>query len=166
MWEKTGKAKENEVSNYSNWLEEREWEGYPLHFFISSQAFWRDCPNYNIQVGQHNKTAFIPLLFLAHFHCTPPVSLGSRASRAETYLLPCLLIFMCPHFIQEVKDIIFPGQLSQSPSPWLVISQPYLPGTEKWMFKYDFKLYHVPANVNWVVAKLVSSYAPLQNLEN
>lgn len=33
-------------------------------------------------------------------------SLDSRASWAEAYLLHILLIFTCPHFIQELKDII------------------------------------------------------------
>lgn len=59
-------------------------------------------------------------LFFNPFYCTPPVSLGSRASWSETYLLPCLAIFTCPHFIQEVKGIIFPGQLSSSLSPQLM----------------------------------------------
>lgn len=44
-------------------------------------------------------------------------SLGSRFSQAETYLLPCLLTVTCPHFIQELKDSILPGQLSPCLSP-------------------------------------------------
>lgn len=56
-------------------------------------------------------------------------SLDSRFSQAEMYLLPCLLTATGPHFIQELKDSIFPGQLSPYLSLWLVTYQPYLPGT-------------------------------------
>lgn len=123
MWEKTVKAKENGVSNYPNWLEEREWECALLHFF---SLFWEEILLILMFILAKAMSQPSPHCYFWFLFTVP--SLGCRFSQAETYLLPCLLMVTCPHFIQELKDSIFPGQLSPCLSPWLVTYQPYLPG--------------------------------------
>lgn len=99
-------------------------------------------------------------LFFDLFYCTCPVSLGSRASQAETYLPPCLVIFTCSHFIQEVKGIIFPGQLSSSLSSQLTTSHLTHQGQKRECSSMNsnsiFSL-----QMSWVIAKLLYSFAPL-----
>lgn len=47
------------------------------------------------------------------------------------------------------------------PEPMIGDLSALLARGEGQMFKHDFKLHYVPANVNWVIETPVSSYAPL-----
>lgn len=106
---------------FPNCLEQQRVRRHPLIIFIFSQAW--SLPKIWLTCSLASSTSHpSDHLYFTHFYCTPPVSLGSRASWAETYLLPFLVIFTCSHFIQEVKGIIFPGQLSSSLSPHLMTS--------------------------------------------